>query len=89
MHMTLVIAAGLLLLAVFLLFGWLWGASAEGIALAARCFLPAWAVLAVANMWVGVTRAGYTMGQELPILTVVFLLPAAVAGLVMWRLPTP
>jgi hypothetical protein len=89
MHMSLVIVAGFLLLSVFLLFGWLWGASAEGVAQAARCFLPAWAIMAVANMWVGVTRAGYTVGQELPILTVVFLVPAVVAGIVMWRLSTP
>lgn len=89
MHMLLVIVAGLLLLSVFLLFGWLWGASLGALAPAARWFLPAWGVLAVANMWVGVTRAGYTMGQELPILAIVFLVPAAVAGVVMWRLSAP
>lgn len=86
MHMAMVILAGLLLLAVFALFGWLWGHSPAGIVLAARWFLPVWAGVALVNMWVGVTTAGYTVMQELPILLVVFAIPAAVALFLAWQI---
>ncbi|GHC18860.1 MULTISPECIES: hypothetical protein [Gemmobacter] len=86
MHMVMVIFAGLLLLAVFALFGRLWGHDAAGIAVAAKWFVPAWAGVALVNMWVGVTRAGYTLAQELPILALVFAVPAAVAALTAWQL---
>ncbi len=85
MHTVLVILGGLLLLAVFLIFGWLWGGAA-GVPAAARLFLPAWAALALANLWVGVSRAGYALAQELPILAINFAVPAAVAVLLAWRL---
>ena len=85
MHMVLVIVAGLLLLGVFALFGKLWGGDVAGIALAAKYFLPVWFAVAVTNAWVGVTKAGYSVSQELPILVVVFLVPAAVAALAAWQ----
>ncbi len=85
MHMLLVIVAGCLLLGVFALFGKLWGGDSAGIALAARSFMPVWLVVALANMWVGVTKAGYTVAQELPILAVVFAIPAGVAALLAWQ----
>ena len=39
------------------------------------------------NMWVGVTRAGYTVMQELPILLVNFAVPAAIATLLARQIP--
>lgn len=42
MHIVMVIGGGLILLGVFILFGWLWGASDAGMALAAKVFVPAW-----------------------------------------------
>jgi len=86
MHMLLVILTGLLLLGVFALFGKLWGGDAAGVASGARYFVPAWVVVALVNMWVGVTKAGYTVMQELPILGVVIAVPAAVALLVAWQI---
>jgi hypothetical protein len=86
MHMVMVIGAGLLLLAVFAMFGRLWGHDTAGIVLGARWFVPIWAVVALVNMWVGVTRAGYTVMQELPILAVVFAVPAAVALFLSWQI---
>jgi hypothetical protein len=86
MHVAMVIGGGLVLLGLFVLFGWLWGASAAGMALAAKLFVPAWAVVALVNMWGGVSHAGYTVRQEAPILVLVFLLPAVVAGIVAWQL---
>ncbi|MFT3819526.1 MAG: hypothetical protein QM750_18135 [Rubrivivax sp.] len=89
MHVAMVIGAGLLQLSVFVLFGWLWGASAAGMALAAKAFVPVWLVAAALNMWVGVTHAGYTVREEAPILLVVFAVPALVAALLAWQLPRP
>lgn len=86
MHMLLVITGGVVLLGVFALFGKLWGGDVVGIATAAKDFVPVWLVVALVNMWVGVTRAGYTVAQELPILLVVFAVPAAIAGLIAWQL---
>lgn len=86
MHVAMVMGTGILLLGVFAMLGWLWGASAAGIALAAKCFVPMWLVIASVNMWVGVSRAGYTVRQEAPILVLVFAVPAAVALVLAWRL---
>jgi len=86
MHVAMVIGAGLLQLGVFVLFGWLWGASSAGMALAAKAFVPVWLGVAALNMWVGVSHAGYTVRQEAPILLLVFAVPAAVAALAAWQL---
>ena len=86
MHVMMVIAGGLALLGVFVLFGWLWGGNAAGMTLAAKVFVPVWLLVATANMWVGVSRAGYAVREELPILLLVFAVPALLAGLLYWRL---
>jgi hypothetical protein len=86
MHVAMVIGGGLALLGVFVLFGWLWGASAAAMALAAKVFMPAWLAVAAVNMWVGVSHAGYTVRQEAPVLVLVFLVPALVAGVAAWQL---
>jgi hypothetical protein len=52
----------------------------------ALSFLPVWLAMAVVNMWVGVAHAGYTVRQELPILTLVILIPALAADAVIRRL---
>ena len=86
MHVLLVIVGGIVLLGVFVLFGWLWGASAAGMALAAKAFVPAWLAAAAANMWVGVSHAGYSVREEFPILLGVFAVPAVLAALTVWWL---
>jgi hypothetical protein len=86
MHVAMVMGTGVLLLCVFAMFGWLWGASMAGVAFAAKYFVPVWLLIASVNMWVGVTHAGYTVRQEAPILVLVFAVPAAVAALLAWRL---
>lgn len=86
MHMLLVIAGGAVLLGLFLLFGKLWGGDSAGLALAARFFIPAWLAVAVVNLWVGVHHAGYSVREELPILLIVFAVPAAMAAAVLWHL---
>lgn len=86
MHVLMVMGGGLVLLGLFVLFGWLWGASAAGMALAAKVFVPAWLLMAGINMWVGVTHAGYSAREEFPILLLVFAVPAVAAGIAVWRL---
>jgi len=82
MHSIMVIGGGLVLLALFVLVGKQGGLRSA--AKAALWFIPVWLVAAVANMWMGVSRAGYTVAQELPFLLLVFGVPAAVA-LLIWR----
>jgi hypothetical protein len=48
-------------------------------------FAVLWFVLAAANMWVGVSHAGYSFREELPIFLLIFLLPVAVAVFVKWK----
>lgn len=86
MHMMLVIAGGIVLLGLFLLFGHLWGGTRPDLGGAAKLFLPAWLLISLVNMWIGVARAGYSVREELPILLVVFVIPALLAGLAISRL---
>lgn len=86
MHVLMVIAGGLIILGLFFLFGWLWGASMAGMAMAAKAFIPIWLLMACINMWVGIHFAGYSAKDEFPILLVVFFVPTIVAGIAIWRL---
>ncbi len=55
-----------------------------GLANAAKLFLPLWLIAAGINLWVGVSKAGYSVAEEAPVFMVVFLVPTAVALLVLW-----
>ena len=59
--------------------------SARSTTIATTAFVAIWFVAAAVNMWVGVARAGYSFGEELPIFLLIFLLPAVVAVLVKWK----
>lgn len=85
MHMVMVIGGGVVLLGLFLLFGKLWGGAQPDYALAAKFFVPVWLAVTLVNMWVGVTKAGYSVREELPILVLVFAVPALLALLIAWR----
>ena len=39
----------------------------------------------MANLWVGVARAGYSVGEEMPIFLLIFAVPAAAAVLARWK----
>ena len=54
-------------------------------AAATAAYVALWFVIAGANMWVGVARAGYSVAAELPIFLLVFALPAAVAIFLKWK----
>jgi hypothetical protein len=87
MHTLRVIVGGFILLAICLLIGRLIGGQVPpgGMIGAAKLFIPLWLLVAGVNLWIGVTRAGYTVAEEAPIFLVVFAVPAAVAVLLVWR----
>lgn len=86
MRSVYIILGGLMLFGVVLLITRLTGTSTPA-ALAAKCFVPIWLLVAAANLWVGVTQAGYTMTEETPIFLVIFLIPTALAALCWWKWP--
>jgi hypothetical protein len=73
------------LLALCLVAGRLIGGAGQSAILArsALIFIPLWLVGAGINMWVGVTKAGYSVKEEIPFFFVAFLVPAA-AALLVW-----
>ncbi len=87
-HTLKVIAGGLVLLAFLVLAARFvhQGAPMAGMAAAARWFIPIWLIAAGINLWIGVSKAGYSVAEETPIFLVVFAVPAAVAIFVAWRL---
>ena len=48
-------------------------------------FVVFWLGVAATNMWFGVSLAGYSVRDELPIFLLIFALPAALAILVKWK----
>lgn len=44
-----------------------------------------WLAVTGINMWIGVSKAGYSVGEELPIFALLFLVPVVSAVLVRWR----
>ena len=80
MHTLIMIGGGLVALGVFVLFAILIKRpAADG----ARLFIVPWLAASIYNLYLGMTRAGIPFSVELPILVVVFGVPAAVAWLVM------
>jgi hypothetical protein len=78
---VIIIVGGLALLGLAMLAGCLTPLGASRVAL---WFIPLWLLLAAANLWIGTTRAGYSVGEELPIFLVIFAIPV-VAAFVAWR----
>ena len=77
---------GFLLLGVCLLLGRLFMGNYPSANYAATiAFLSLWLVISGFNLWVGVAKAGYTLGDELPIFLLIFAVPAVVAIIVKWR----
>lgn len=82
MHTIMVVAGGLVLLALMAMAGKVTGLDVGRTLL---WFIPVWLVCAALNMWVGVSRAGYTVAQEFPIFLLVFAVPAVIAFFLHWR----
>src|SRR2546426_12683044 len=90
-HTLKVIAGGFVLLGVCLLIGrWLGGPTpAIGMIGAVKVFMALWLVAAGINMWVGVSKAGYSVAEEAPIFLIVFAVPAAVGLAGLWGVLRP
>ncbi|MGK6309644.1 hypothetical protein [Variovorax sp. DT-64] len=61
------------------------GGAAHATRTAILAFTALWFVVAGANMWVGVAKAGYSVGEELPIFLLIFGLPAVAGVLLKWK----
>ena len=86
MRTALFLVAGLLFLAASLLLGRLFSSNYPSATVVATVvYVALWFVIASANMWVGVTRAGYSVTEELPIFLLIFGLPAAAAIILKWK----
>lgn len=87
MRTGLFLLAGLLLLGAFLILGKLFSTNYPGATMTAVIgYVAVWLIIAALNMWIGVSRAGYSVAEELPIFALVFIVPAAVAILIKWKL---
>jgi hypothetical protein len=87
MRSAIIIVIGFVLLAICVFAGRVFGRPGpQAMITGAQVFIPLWFIAAAVNMWIGVSRAGYTFMEELPIFLVIFGLPAAVAAFVWWKL---
>lgn len=73
MHTLMMVIGGLVALAVFWMAARLLGANAGA---AVRLFIPLWLIASIINLCVGVFRAGIPLMTEIPVLAVVFGVPA-------------
>lgn len=81
------LVAGLLLLAAVLLLAKLFSSHyPDATRLATIAYIALWFMIAGANMWIGVAKAGYSVAEELPIFLLIFGVPAVAAMLLKWRL---
>jgi hypothetical protein len=85
MRTALIIGIGFALLVVCLGVGWLSGGLPK-LKFAALIFIGLWFAAAAVNMYIGVTRAGYSFMDELPILLLIFAAPTAVAVFLRFKL---
>ena len=86
MHTLKVIFGGILLLGVCLLVGrWIGGAATTVDATTIKYFLALWLVATLVNIWVGVSKTGYSIKDEAPVALLVFAVPAIVAIVIWWR----
>jgi len=86
MRTALFLLAGFLLLAAFVVLARLFsGHYPSATTWATYGFVAIWLLVTAANMWVGVNKAGYSAAEELPILLLLFGVPALVAIVVKWK----
>ena len=87
MRTALFLISGFLLLASFFIMAKLFAESFPSSATwATIAFVVLWLALTAANMWVGVSKAGYSVAEEFPILLLLFGVPAVVALVLKWKI---
>jgi hypothetical protein len=84
MRTILFILAGLILLGA-VAFGARFTGGDKSLTVATGVFIPVWLAVALINMWIGVSRAGYSVSEEFPIMLAIFVPPAAIAGFLCWK----
>jgi hypothetical protein len=84
MRTFLIILSGLFLLGIALVAASRIGATGR-MTTAALVFIPVWLLVALANMWMGVARAGYSVNEEFPIFLLIFAVPAVAALFAYWK----
>lgn len=86
MHTIIVIGGGFLILGISVLLGrYVGGSEPAQMARVALVFIPVWFGLSLLNLWVGVSRAGYSVSEEAPVFLAVFAVPALTAILLWWK----
>jgi hypothetical protein len=85
MRTAIIIVAGLAILGIVALVSWRLGGSPTAVT-AGKWFVVFWLAVALINLWLGVSRAGYSVGEELPIFLFIFVVPAGAAALLWWKL---
>jgi hypothetical protein len=86
MHTIMVIVGGFLVLGLCLIAGrFFGGAGVQTMVTAVKVFILIWLGATLFNMWVGVTRAGYSVSEEFPIFLLVFAIPVVVALVIWWK----
>lgn len=80
MHTLIIVLTGLVLLGLFAYSAHFIGRPA--VSTAVKSFMVLWLVISLANLGMGVFRAGYTLLEELPFFALVFGIPAIAALLV-------
>lgn len=86
MRTLLFLAAGFLLLASCAVLGRLFSSNyPASTTWTLGAFAVLWLAIAAFNMWVGVSKAGYSAGEEFPIFLLIFAVPAAVAMILKWK----
>ena len=91
-HVVAIMRTAIIILSGFILWGICLGAAKllgnstpSSMTAATVAFVILWLIAAGVNMWVGVSRAGYSVAEELPIFLVIFLVPAIVALVARWK----
>ncbi len=86
MRTAMILAAGVLVFAGLFLYSRLFTQHyPQAVTWATWGFVAAWLAATSFNLWVGVSHAGYSAREELPILLLLFGVPAGVALLVRWK----
>jgi hypothetical protein len=86
MRTLMIVIGGFVLLTICLVVARAIGGSMPSMAAGAKVFIPLWLAVAGVNMWIGVSRAGYSVAEELPIFLLIFSVPAAAAAFAWWKL---
>jgi hypothetical protein len=86
MRTAIIILGGFVLLAACIVVARWMGGAVPPVGPAVAIFITIWFIVAAINMWIGVTQAGYSFKEELPVFLLIFLLPTAVAALIRWML---